>query len=387
MREKELKNLTEKLISIIKEMNSIESEKENPKSIAFLTIVLEVIIVIGLVGNSMNIFVFSKASMRQVSTFRFLLYLSIADLFVLIICSTDALFRFGYNYEIRSRSLFICRLHTFMTYFLTHISSIILMVVSIDRALIINSNSKRLKLICCCCAKRKVTTKYELVSSTLSNMNMATVINQNQTASFSLDKNLKLSVKKLISQFFNSYLHKVDIVLVLIGLLLGILNSHYLFFLNINELRPEHNPLPLSNYKKYLLNQSSNSLKTSPFQVGLPSSAISTQLKGEVVDYICFPLEDTAYYVFLNKLWIWVDLCVYSLIPFMVMSVCSISILIEIRKKSKKFLQSLKQNQNEINKVYIYRRVRRNRQVFYMLLITDCYFFLSLCKFLAAFIL
>jgi hypothetical protein len=37
--------------------------------------------------------------------------------------------------------------------------------------------------------------------------------------------------------------------------------------------------------------------------------------------------------------------------------------------------------------VYIYRRVRRNRQVFYMLLITDCYFFLSLCKFLAAFIL
>jgi len=378
-----MRNLTEKLMSIIKEMNTIENEKENSNSIAFLTIVLEVIVVIGLIGNSMNIFVFSKSSMRQVSTFRFLLYLSIADMFVLIICSTDALLRFGYHYEIRSRSLLICRLHTFMTYFLTHISSIILMVVSIDRALIINNNNKRLKLICCC-AKRKITANYELVN-TLSNMNIGNVVNANQTAgSLSLDSNLRLDVKKLLSRFFNSYLHKVDILVILIALSLAFLNSHYLFFLKINELPTEHNEMPLSNYKKYWLNQSSERAHLGssvglPLSVDLSSSSGTNQLKTEV-DYICFPLEDSTYYVFLNKFWIWVDLCVYSLIPFMVMSVCSISILTEIRKKSKKFLQSLKQNQNEINKVYIYRRVRRNRQVFYMLLITNCYFFLSLCK-------
>ena len=109
----------------------------NDKIYNILILTLQVIIIIGVVGNLLNIVVFSRRQMRQISTFRFLFYLSAIDLLVLIICATDAVVKFGYQIEIRSYSIILCKLHTFLTYFLTHLSSVLLMVISIDRALVI----------------------------------------------------------------------------------------------------------------------------------------------------------------------------------------------------------------------------------------------------------
>ena len=98
--------------------------------------ILLTIIVLGVIGNTLNLIVFSKNSMRKISTFRYLFYLSMSDLFVLTIGATDVLINNIFQFEIRSYSTLMCKLHTFFTYFVTHICSVILMAVSIDRVLI-----------------------------------------------------------------------------------------------------------------------------------------------------------------------------------------------------------------------------------------------------------
>lgn len=132
--------------------NTSESTIEHSVLIKTLIVTLMVIIVVGTLGNIINIVVFSKPNMRKGSTFRFLLYLAITDMLVLLVCSTDALSRFGFQWEIRAQSIFTCRVHTFLTYFLPHASSIILMVVSVDRALVVTNNTvgSIFKRVCFC---------------------------------------------------------------------------------------------------------------------------------------------------------------------------------------------------------------------------------------------
>ena len=99
------------------------------------TLLLLAVIIIGIFGNLLNIIVFSHKSMRKNATFKYLLYLSIIDLLVLLVCATDACLIQGAFIIIRSYSNLTCKLHTFLTYFLTHLSSIVLMEVNLERAL------------------------------------------------------------------------------------------------------------------------------------------------------------------------------------------------------------------------------------------------------------
>jgi len=113
----------------------------NKNSLIFF--VLATIILIGFFGNLLNLIVFSSKTMRKNSTFRYLFYLSAIDLLVLITCTTDSLLAYVYYIMIRLQSDFFCKIHTFMSYFLTDMSSLILMIVSIDRVLIIKNQSNK----------------------------------------------------------------------------------------------------------------------------------------------------------------------------------------------------------------------------------------------------
>ena len=65
------------------------------------------------------------------------MYLSVIDLFVLVICASDLVLTYGFSVEFRLVSDFTCKIHTFLTYFLTHMSSVVLMCVSIERLLVV----------------------------------------------------------------------------------------------------------------------------------------------------------------------------------------------------------------------------------------------------------
>lgn len=286
------------------------------------------IICIGTVGNSLNIIIFSKKNMRQISTFRFLLYLSISDLLVLLFCSTDALARFGFQLEIRSTHLILCKVHTFLTYFLTHSSSIILMVISIDRALVVTNKSFADIFFG---SKKKLSSK----KGRLKNMD-------------SIDSR-KFSYFLPDLKWFFYKLHRVDLTIACVFTALFVLNSHFLFI-------------------KLNLIVENNSTTSGQF-------------------YICFPLPDTKYFNFLNNIWIFIDIGVYSMIPFIIMSVCSVIILTRIRSKSKKYFEKLVNKNNEQQRTNISKRLRRNRQLLYMLLLTNSYFLLSMLPYCVMFIL
>jgi hypothetical protein len=102
----------------------------------YLDILFVAIIVIGILGNMLNIFVLSAKSMGSTTTFSYLKYLAIVDLLVLLVCSSDTLFTFGFDLQMRLRSSISCKSHTFLTYYLSHFSSVLITVVNIDRTLI-----------------------------------------------------------------------------------------------------------------------------------------------------------------------------------------------------------------------------------------------------------
>ena len=89
------------------------------------------IISIGLLGNLLNIIVFAHKTMYNKTTMRLLFYLSILDFLILSICGMDPILKYLFDYEIRLEYALGCKIHVFLTYFLSHSSSIILMIVSI----------------------------------------------------------------------------------------------------------------------------------------------------------------------------------------------------------------------------------------------------------------
>ena len=128
--------LFDKNISDLNATYDITTESEFKDLITTLkTIMMFLILFIGIVGNVLNVIVFAKKHMRQESTFRFLLYLSIFDILVLVFGIKDILIKQIYEFEIRIYSNFICKFDTFLTYTLTHVNSFILIAVSVHRAI------------------------------------------------------------------------------------------------------------------------------------------------------------------------------------------------------------------------------------------------------------
>ena len=272
-----------------------------------------IVIVVGLLGNMGNIVVFGRRSMRQSSTFRFLFYLSVFDLLVLVVCSAEAFLKFRFFVEIRNISSLICRLHTFLTYFLPQCSSNILMAVSIDRALIITN----------------VTDMFDSPSTRLhkrSGLCGAAVI--------------RISFSSITRIF-----HRVDLIMLLLTIGLSTLNIHYFIFMDLNLVIETHTD--------------------------------QNQFTFDFVWQVCYPSKDSIYTYFLTSVWTWIDMCAFFLIPFLVMTWCSVVILITIKRNNRLFLNTLPRLNSLEYKRRCQRRLKRNRQIIYMLLTANTYFLVS----------
>ena len=83
------------------------------------SVVLVVIIVVGLIGNSLNLAIFRRKCMFEISTFKFLFALSANNIFVLLFGGSDVLMNNIYQFEIRNYSIGFCKFHTYITYCVT----------------------------------------------------------------------------------------------------------------------------------------------------------------------------------------------------------------------------------------------------------------------------
>ena len=190
----------------------------NEKSLSNLYIILGIsimfiIICVGIIGNILNLFIFSRKQMLKISTFRFQFYLSITDLLVLSICATNALLEFGFNIDLKIKSDSVCRIHTFLSSLLRHLSSVLLMMVNVERLMVVLNSKSMSKL-------------YGLSKRSKS---------KSKSSELLINDRIKIHRSYNINtSYFN--LNRVDLTALITTFALVVINFHYLAFLNLNEL-------------------------------------------------------------------------------------------------------------------------------------------------------
>jgi hypothetical protein len=91
------------------------------------------IILFGLIGNLLNIIIYSKANIRKSSlTFQLLLSLSITDFIILLLCGIESSIEYQFEIGLRAYSLIACKLDTFLAYFLTQTRNFLSMAITIE---------------------------------------------------------------------------------------------------------------------------------------------------------------------------------------------------------------------------------------------------------------
>jgi len=221
----------------------------------FLSLVPMAILIVGIFGNLFNILIFAKKTMRSSSPYRFLLFLSLFDLLVLIIGGTDILLKSNFSMGLKEFSLFSCNIQKFLTYSTTYISSCISIALSINRAKIIsklsvsstNRNDRNEEKL----NNNEISNHEELISrSSIKNSATPSTHIQSRGLSFFF----LINEKRNISFKKRNY---VNLVVILIVAFSFLLNAHFIFLLTPTSIVYfEHNGTRLN-----FSNQKVNELK------------------------------------------------------------------------------------------------------------------------------
>ena len=350
--------------------------------------------------------VFSRRNMRNVSTFRFLFYLAVFDLLVLATGTTHLLIKQLYGFDLRIHSNIVCKLHTFFTYVTTHVSSLILMTVSIDRTLKIKtlsklkpnklnerqksfSNAKSSKIFIHLNEKDK----FDHLDIEFDSLNDKKPKRANTKVRFSIrNDSIKMLKKnraksgdlKESSGYMTEYFRfsrfssiedealyerhflklickygSVDAVVMLIILFILVLNGHYIFFLKLD------------------------SQKISEFN--FLSDLILENIFESEDSYIlitkCQAETDSIYEKFLQDHWFWIDMSVYSIVPFVIMSICSLIIAFKFNQINRNYFELVSNKSHGLNKNNFLRKIKKNRQICFMLFNSNFYFFIIMLQY------
>lgn len=305
------KLLTGKNVSIIVYTN--ESSTLDGYQLKIISFMLLGLVIIGIFGNILNLIILRRRKFKDQSTYKYLFYLSIIDILILLTCTTYAFLKYEFNLELRLYSEIFCRLHTFTVYFLTHLSSILLMVVSIDRALIIHNKNIKSFIF------RIIISIYK-----------------------KLIKNNQYLINRKRKSFY------VEKVVLLIIFVIFLLNFHFLIFLHL--INPVHFYVEKGDFlnMSMIMNNDEFVFRTLNQNISLTYYLLEYNQNNDadypiVLQYsICFPFQNTYYFKFLTEIWIWIDMCIFCIIPFIFMTCCSILIFRKISKSSKKSMGELK---------------------------------------------
>ncbi len=220
-----------------------EFEFTNEIAVKYVWRTLPIIFLIfGTVSNIMSILVFMRQEMRKYSSFVYFGILNIINLALIYVTIMRVILEFNFKIDIRSINIFTCKLHVFLTYFLGHLSSLMICTISIDRVISVVFLNKA-KVLC--------TPKIALIST-------------------------------LCLIFLNICI-----------------SSHFLFL--------ESAHIEQSNDTNYSYSK-----------------------------ITCAPPDDTLYYKFIDNAWKIIDLLVFAIIPFIIMSICSLVIIIRVAKQSQR---------------------------------------------------
>ena len=98
----------------------------------FINNIFGLIISLGIIGNLINIIVFSQKKMLKSFTFQLILYLSIIDFLILFTSGIETLLQIVFLIDLRIVTSLGCKLCIFLSYFLLNVRSICLMAIVIN---------------------------------------------------------------------------------------------------------------------------------------------------------------------------------------------------------------------------------------------------------------
>jgi hypothetical protein len=101
----------------------------------WIGVVFIVILCLGILGNLINVIVFSLRDMEKSFTFVLISRLSFIDMIILVVCLSEMLFELYFNADIRIFSVFLCKIDIFLVHFLLHLRNIIFMTIAIESKL------------------------------------------------------------------------------------------------------------------------------------------------------------------------------------------------------------------------------------------------------------
>jgi hypothetical protein len=107
-------------------MNSNEIENSNETSHTLKKITTPCLLLLGLFGNLISIKIFKKKPFSKLTTFQYLSFLSIIDLLTLLAGCGHLVIESYTGLDIRLLNDYTCKIHSFIVYFSTHFSSMLL---------------------------------------------------------------------------------------------------------------------------------------------------------------------------------------------------------------------------------------------------------------------
>lgn len=225
-----------------------------------LEIAAPIILAIGLFGNLISYCVFNTRKLKTSPTFKFLAHLSIIDFLYLFIGLPHIMMIIYTKVDFRNTDNFICSVHSFLTIFLSHLSSNTLAIANVVRCI-------------------------DIISLNLKNGT----------------RNKSGSTKN----WFN--IGRVELILLCLMVVLFVFNSHFLLFMRLTD------SSEINDNNDYQLLTKNNYNNNSVYLTCFPSKT-----------------EQAIYFEFFTRYWPWIDLFLYSYIPFMIMISSTIVIIIKL---------------------------------------------------------
>ena len=177
-----------------------------------------------------------------------------------------------------------------------------------------------------------------------------------------------------------SKVHRVDVIVCVIIAILSLLNLHYLVFLNLSTitLDDEQNSAHTGDYNASHMDQNISDIFDNKQKIDTWIKIFNDRKHSQ---RICYPLKETSYEKFLHKIWSWIDISVFSIIPFVIMLVNNVIIIGKIKKRNENYLEFLTNKSYKFNKKNYLKKIQKNNQIIYMLLAIKFYFLACMMPF------
>lgn len=131
-----VRNTSHSMITNSSSVYSNDFLKSNQFANKYLWPILPIFfLIIGTFLNIMAILVFIRREMIKFSSFCYFAVLNFVNLAFLYVTIIRIIMEHNFHSDIRKLNLFSCKSHVFLTYFLSHLSSLLLCAISVDRAI------------------------------------------------------------------------------------------------------------------------------------------------------------------------------------------------------------------------------------------------------------